>query len=606
MKKLCFDLLKKWCDALVKLQITEIDLRGIHGGIMCPACSRIHGRCADAVYPLMYMAHATGDQRYLDAAIRLREWSDHVTFPDGSWVNEPSGAEWTWKGITVFGAVALGEALRRHGDILPADVRSRWMDRLARATEFLYGFMTMSLTHINYPVTCSATMVVAGKVLDEPRYTARGRELAHNALSYFSQDNRILFGEGVPQDGKTPRGCRPIDLGYNVEESLPSLVLYGLIESDEEVLGVVTESLKSHLEFMLPDGAWDNSWASRNYKWTYWGSRTSDGCQGAYALLADRDPCFAEAAVRNTRLLAECTHEGILYGGPHYVRHGELPCIHHTFCHAKALATVLDHIDIVEKAAPSCEVPLPRQKASGIRYFSEMATWLAAIGHWRATVTANDWEHTKGAHASGGALTMLWHETTGPILVASMTEYLLMEPSNVQPHRDDVWMPLTPRLEWQCDGNYYRNINDLTAEVNCEQTEDQLIFTTKGYMVDKNQDNPNPGKIPFQISYRFTANDVEILVDPQDDCPVDSLEFFLPVISPNNEKIKCSADGCVDIIKGNARVNISTNVSSGLRGHDEPRVFNHVPGFEAVPLSVRWIPEKDEQLRIKIVVQDNK
>ncbi len=602
MKNLCLELLEKWCDALTRLQITEIDARGIQGGIMCPACSRIHGRCADAVYPLMYMAHTTGDRRYLNAAVRLQKWSDHVTMPDGSWINEPSGASSRWKGITVFGAVALGEALRHHGDILPADVRSHWLDRLRRAVEFLYGFMTMATGHINYPVACSAAMAIAGKVLDEPRYSVRGRELAHNSLAYFSQENRILFGEGMPQNGTTPKGCRPVDLGYNVEESLPSLVLYGLVESDEEVLEVVTESLKSHLEFMLPDGAWDNSWGSRNYKWTYWGSRTSDGCQTAYALLADRDPCFAEAAVRNTKLLAECTHEGVLYGGPHYVQHGEPPCIHHTFCHAKALAAVLDHIDIVEKAQPHGGVSLPRQAASGIREFPEMATWLAATGPWRATVTANDWEHAKGARASGGALTMLWHEAAGPILAAGMTENLLLEPSNIQPHRDNVWMPLTPRLEWQCDGNFYRNINDLTAEVACEQRPDELLFVSTGRLVDHNQDNPKPGEIPFKITYRFAASAVEILIDPQGRCPVDSLDYVLPVISPNNEEIKFSADGAVAVVKDDVRVIISTNASSGLRGCEEPRIFNHVPGFEAVALKVQWTPDKDGQLRLKIAV----
>ena len=72
-----------------------------------------------------------------------------------------------------------------------------------------------------------------------------------------------------------------VDLGYNVEESLQSLVLYGLLEQDEEVLATVTKALTTHAEFMLPDGAWDNSWGTRSYKWTYWGSRTSDGCQAA-------------------------------------------------------------------------------------------------------------------------------------------------------------------------------------------------------------------------------------------------------------------------------------------------------------------------------------
>ena len=48
------------------------------------------------------------------------------------------------------------------------------------------------------------------------------------------------------------------------------------------------------------------------------------------------------ARTLNLELMAACTHEGLLYGGPDYFAHGDLPCIHHTFTHAKALATVLD------------------------------------------------------------------------------------------------------------------------------------------------------------------------------------------------------------------------------------------------------------------------
>ena len=61
-------------------------------------------------------------------------------------------------------------------------------------------------------------------------------------------------------------------------------------------------------EFLLPNGAWDNSWGTRNYKWSYWGSRTSDGCFPALMLLADLDPSFREAAWRNLYLMAACTH----------------------------------------------------------------------------------------------------------------------------------------------------------------------------------------------------------------------------------------------------------------------------------------------------------
>ena len=74
--------------------------------------------------------------------------------------------------------------------------------------------------------------------------------------------------------------------------------MYGMLTKDEEMLEFLTHSLREHLEFMLPDGAWDGSFSSRSYKWSYWGSRTSDGCQGAYGLMADRDPIFGEAAYK--------------------------------------------------------------------------------------------------------------------------------------------------------------------------------------------------------------------------------------------------------------------------------------------------------------------
>ncbi len=108
---------------------------------------------------------------------------------------------------------------------------------------------------------------------------------------------------------------------------------------------------------MLPDGAWDNSWGSRNYKWTWWGSRTSDGCHPAYILLADHEPKFLEAAHRNLELMSACTHNNLLYGGPTTSQHGDQPCIHHTFTHAKSLATVLD--SNVPTSTPNPASPSP-------------------------------------------------------------------------------------------------------------------------------------------------------------------------------------------------------------------------------------------------------
>src|SRR5439155_12202788 len=135
-----------------------------------------------------------------------------------------------------------------------------------------------------------------------------------------------------------------------------------------------------------------------NYKWTYWGSRTSDGCQTAYALLADRDPAFATAALRNTQLLRACTRDGLLHGGPHFAGRRVPPCVHHTFCHAKALATVLDHPQPRAVHAG----PLPRESAAGVRRVPDLDLVLVARGPWRATVSGYDWLYKKGISSGMG------------------------------------------------------------------------------------------------------------------------------------------------------------------------------------------------------------
>src|SRR5262245_35229366 len=62
-------LLQSWCDGLVAHQITATREPALYGGMMCPACTLIHGRCGDAVYPLLRIAHSTGNSKYMQAAL---------------------------------------------------------------------------------------------------------------------------------------------------------------------------------------------------------------------------------------------------------------------------------------------------------------------------------------------------------------------------------------------------------------------------------------------------------------------------------------------------------------------------------------------------------
>jgi hypothetical protein len=596
-------LLKAWCDGLISRQIVSMRDPAFLGGLLCPACALIHGRSGDAVYPLLHMAHSTGDEKYLRAAKLVHEWSEaQVSRPDGSWINDVTLSQ--WQGITVFHAIALAEALTHHGEVLDADTRNAWTTRLAAAAKFLDGFITIDTGNVNYPATATLAFVLCGQVLGEPRYIDRGRKLAQRVMDQFTPDG-FLFGEGHPLDGVSPKGCRPVDLGYNVEESLPALALYSQLIGDKPVEQLVVGALKTHMEFQLPDGAWDNSWGTRNYKWSWWGSRTSDGCHPGFLVMAEHDPRFREVARRNLELMAACTHEGLLYGGPGYKVHGDLPCIHHTFTHAKALAAVLDRGSFAHESARAA---IPRDEPYGLKSFPVIGTHLAAVGPWRATVTEYDWEYQEhvqagggsgGGHVSGGALSVLYHTKLGPILSASMTRYEMIEPSNQQQERAASHMPLTPRIECTA-GDTYTSLNDYGASLSAAHLSAAVAFKAHGRLMS-NAHMPMEGDgLLYEVSWTIDDATVELRARVTGKLPASaSLQFIVPVIALESERVELANPQSVRISKPKGSLMVSVDGGNRFEPIPGERTFNLVPGFEAVPLIVMIQPGKEVGVRIE-------
>lgn len=605
------DLLRSWCDGLLEHQVTNMATPALAGGILCPSCAMIHGRCGDAVYPLLHMAHRTGDEKYLKAALLVHDWSERqVSQEDGSWFNDVVLSP--WQGITVFRVIALAEALHHHGSILDAATRQRWTDRLRKAVKFLDGFITMQTGNINYPVTSTYAFALGGQVLGDDRYMRRARLLASSSMEYFTP-NQLLLGEGHPQTAISRKGCRPVDLGYNVEESLPALALYSVLADDEPVREKVVAALRAHLEFMLPDGAWDNSWGSRNFKWTWWGSRTSDGCHPAFVALAKYDPRFAEAARRNAQLMAACTKNNLLYGGPDYALHGDFPCIHHTFTHAKSLATVLDRgaDSLAVENAPK----LPRDTPYGLRTFPEIGTYLASIGDWRATVTEYDFEYVEtvqrggsseggGGHATGGALSLLYHQTLGPVCVASMTKYQALEIANQQPVRGSDLMTLTPRIE--CEGTIpFTSLNDLEAKVTAARTPQRITITAAGRLLTTAHIAPAAGDVHYQLDYMFEEGGIEIRAQVTGDAHgAAPVRFVLPIVSRPGELVDLVKAGEVRVVKPKGRVTIATDAAGGFEAISKERVFNLVPGFLCLPLVILMKPGHVVSIRITAAMSE--
>lgn len=535
-----FRLLKEWCDKLLELQITEKTMPELYGGILCPSCGRIHGRCSDAMYPMLYLYKVTGEKKYRDCGMALFSWSDNMYHEEGFFYNDTNSS---WRGITVFSAAQMGECMLDFRECLSEEEYGSIYARFEKCAEYLREHIEEIGGNINYPVTCAYTMAVAHAVTKQEKYAVKARELAHNVKNYFTEDG-LLYGEGHDRQFVSPKGCRPIDMGYNVEESLPALLQYALMEGDEEIRELAVKAMRTHLEFMLPDGGWDNSFGTRNYKWSYWGSRTSDGCLTGYGMVDA--PVFREAVKRNTLLLAQCTTQGLLHGGPMFASAGEPPCVHHTICHAKAFALLLEKADKeqMEKLNDFQEaVLLPSDLRDGIRFFPSAQVLLLGKGPWRATITGYDVEYCKWGHPSGGAVSLLWHKKYGPVLIGTMGNYTLVEPNNMQLLRRNTPSCLTPRIECVRDGREYRSINDKAVRMEWEDRGDSLLVTVSGKMTAS--DDSLGGAFSIKYEMREDAFLIEAC------CEEKGAELIVPQVSQgrNGEVREFSPIGGMQAVK---------------------------------------------------------
>lgn len=557
-----YQLLKEWLDALLSYTVNDPAHPSLDGAFLCPACSHIHGRCHEAVYPLLAMADFSGETKYLEAARKLFQWSANMLCDDGSLYNDAQSA---WNGTTVFSAISLYQALQHHGRLLTKEEKNVWEKRLFQMALWLRDNITPEgHFNINYLAANAAAMALIGRYFDQPAMLAQAKRLADFCFHHISGQG-LVYGEGSLKRSATPRGGCAVDVGYNVEETLPSLFEYAEAMKDENALSIVRETVKAHLDLMLPDGAWDNSFGTRNFKWTYWGSRTADGCQAMLNALGKEEPVFAEAAYRNLLLYKRCT-DGLLYGGPHYRRHGELPCVHHAFCHAKALAQALD-----EGMAEFERAPLPSDDPERVKYYPEIETYRLSIGHWRMTVCAGDFPYMKGGHASGGAVTLLWHRAYGPVIAAANTDYSLREPLNQQlTRKKKLQGSLCPRLERKENGTVFSQVYDFTASVTAKAFPDHVAVHVSGTLCD----------ISHQASPRREAYVLEYILDKQGLSVkgTASAVFFLPIVCPSDHPPVISGQSA--LMDSGLRVYSSTAIEN------KGPVFHLAPGFECANLVI--------------------
>lgn len=577
-----FNLLKSWCDRLIDLQIKEIKDRNFYGGILCPSCSLIHGRCADAVYPMIVMYDKTGDEKYYTAAKSVMEWAQYnVLRKNGGYFNDKTSV---WNGTTVFFAIALGEVLLKYKSCIDKETYDKWYNAFFSCVDFVYECFDSPdfKSNINYMAAEAPAMAFAFLLSQEEKYKVKAYEKAYFMKDFFTPEG-LLFGEGLRTTTKD-KHCYYVDIGYNVEESLPALCLFAHLMNDKDFLEFCAEKYMIHIEFMLPDGAWDNSWGTRANKWTYWGSRTSDGVQTGVCYLTEISDVFAEVAQRNFELLEKCSKGGDLYGGLMYIDNNEDPCSHHSFCHAKALCTMIEtNFEYKNK------VSIPRDKEYGIKNFESTHVSLVAKDKWRATVSDTDAVYYPYASVSGGSLTMLYHMDMGVILSSCMAKYDMAEPQNMQISRNDDIMPnCTLRI---VDGEY-ESVNDKLAMVSVEEFDNAIIVNAMGKL--KNTDYIDNGNT-YNITYCFKDGKVVLKAKTQR-----ASKIVIPVIAYSDDTILIEENG-VSIKRDNKKFSFKILSEFSAPEDKKFRNFSVIGGFSTYPITVEL--KENESVEIHIIVE---
>ena len=570
-------LLKRWCDGLIALQVTEFARRELKGAVQCPACGLLHGRICDVAYPFAHLYATTGDRRYLDAAEAALDWCEaNMLLPDGLYRND---RQTYWRSTTAFFAISLWKALAAYGEKLPPETRAKWRKIFLRSAAGAYrlyeektdGFSPVINYHCVYP----ELMHLAWKETGEEKYLAAAKRQAEFLKATAFNAEGFLVGEGKVNgelNGVTAQGCSAIDLGYNLEESLTALIEYADLAGDAELRALAVKSAKLQLEFVLPDGAIDNSCGSRSVKWTYYGSRTSDGILTLLTLLRNDIPYAAEMARRVVNLYARCTGaDGLIAGGLMYAEAGEPACVHHAFARAK---TLVDYVRSGLVDGPAA--PLPREAASGARHFRSLNAYLAAVGPWRATFSGNDgFNLNRSAAVSGGTLSMLWHPALGPVSVATLGSFFYAEPHNMQDDRHDMKMRcLAPRLVKE----RFSNIFDFEAKTGGDFRDGVFTYEAKGKLT---HDRGYKGA-DYALGYRLDSTSLAISVKSSDP----EARFVWPLVADKTDKVTVEGNvatvvRCGKTLRLEASAPISIDASS--RGD---RIWSPVAGLLCVPFSV--------------------
>lgn len=566
-------------DALLQRQV-HVTNSPDHGAITCAHCNVLHTRAAEAVYPFTVAWTIGRKHEYLNGAKSTAAWLLKQQQPDGSWKETPE--EWT--GTTTDQLLMLLLSYPLLADSLTNMEQQAWKSSMRKAADYLMKVMTPEFASINYVATTTATLAKAWELLGNETYRLRATALAHRTISKMDDDG-FLNGEG----GRSHKNKMGVDLGYNMEMSLWGLGLYAKVCGDTLVKRYVAHALKSHVNFIYPDGSLDGSWGIRMNKWTMFGSATSDGCQGLFSLFSDDDDRYAAASYKNLQFLrTNILPDGLIGYGPQYAElFNKPPCIYPTFTKAKnlALAWSLEHKTTRRLA------PIPTQLTGWAKHWPTLDVVQVRTKNFMATITGYTYKDLAAGAKSkymyrptGGTLSYLWAKDFGAVQASSATVYSRPEPMSF-PEAPGI-ITITPRIEYTDSLGYFTNLFEYDSKIQLnKKAADQFVVTATGELKDKNWFG---GGVGYRLDYLFTDQYIEKTVKLTWHDAWPEVSIIEPFVQPKGMVIRQVDPKTIVFRSGKKsfRFRITSGAATIVAGEGAEHYWAPYPALKAYPLRI--------------------
>ena len=193
-----------------------------------------------------------------------------------------------------------------------------------------------------------------------------------------------------------------------------------------------------------------------------------------------------------------------------------------------------------------------------------------------------------GKGTSGGTVTMLWNHKVGPVFAATMAEYKMAEPRNMQYARNNNSMPCgSLRI---CDGAY-TSVNNGRARVTVEETENFVRAEAAGSLRNAALEENNTG---YKLDYIFENDRITVKAQADKDC-----KLMLPVICSHNDAVTVTGDG-IEIHRSNAWIKLSSEQPLLIEGSASIRNFHVIGGFQTLSVYVGLRAGVESKVVLKI------